>query len=323
MCGRIEALSAIPRRRAGLLGAAGLVSATLPARAQNAVPPSPGWRRTKVGGFAVTTLFDGSARFDLNGFVTNVPVERVRAALAESFLPPDHYRSIYTIPVVDTGRTQVMFDVGTGGQLAPTAGQLAANMQAAGLDPARIGIVVLTHFHGDHITGLTTRDNQPVFPNAEIVVPAAEWRFWTDRGNETRVAPGQRGHFANTARRFGPYAGRIRQVEDGQEVTPGIRAVATPGHTPGHMSFLVADGSAQLMVLGDVTHRPELFARHPGMHIGLDVDPVLAEATRRRVLDRMVADRLRVTGYHHPFPALGYFERAGDGYRFVLEDWTS
>lgn len=313
-------MAIITRRGAGLLAATGLVAGALPARAQ-AAPVSPGWHRTKVGGFTVTTLFDGSARFELPGFVTNVPVEQVQAALAESFLPPDHYRSIYTIPVVDTGRTKVMFDVGTGGQLAPTAGQLYANMQAAGLAPADIGIVVLTHFHGDHITGLTTRDNQPVFPNAEIVVSAAEWRFWGDRSNETRVIPSQRVHFANTARRFGPYAGRIREIEDGQEVTPGIRAVSTPGHTPGHMSFLVADGPAQLMVLGDVTHRPEIFARHPSMYINLDFDPVMAEATRRRVLDRMVADRARVTGYHHPFPALGFFERSGDGYRFVLEDW--
>ncbi len=313
----------ISRRGAGLAAGAGLLAAALPPRAQGTALASPGWHCTRVGDFTVTTLFDGTARFGLDGFVTNVPVEQVRAALAESFLPPDHYRSIYTIPVVDTGRTQVMFDVGTGGQLARTAGQLATNIQAAGLDPARIGIVVITHFHGDHITGLTTRDNQPVFPNAEVVVSAAEWRFWSDRSNEGKVRESQRVHFANTARRFGPYAGRIRQIEDGQEVTPGIRAVSTPGHTPGHTSFLVADGAAQLMVLGDVTHRPELFARHPGMHVNLDFDPALAEATRRRVLDRMGADRMRVTGYHHPFPALGYFERAGEGYRFTLEDRTS
>jgi glyoxylase-like metal-dependent hydrolase (beta-lactamase superfamily II) len=313
----------ITRRGAGLGAMAALAGAALPVRAQSPEAASgPGWRRTRLGGFTVTTLFDGTARFALDGFVPNVPLADVQAALAESFLPTDHYRSIYTIPVVDTGRTLVMFDAGTGGQLSPTAGQLAAAMQSAGIDPARIGVVVLTHFHGDHISGLTTRENQPIYPNAEIVVAAPEWRFWTDRSNEAGAPAGQRPHFANTARRFGPYAGRIRQIEDGQEVVPGIRAVATPGHTPGHTSFLVADGTQQLMVLGDVTHRPELFARHPAMHVSIDFDPVMAEATRRRVLDRMVADRMRVTGYHYPFPALGYFERAGQGYRFSPEDWS-
>ncbi|OYW08154.1 MAG: hypothetical protein B7Z53_05220, partial [Rhodospirillales bacterium 12-71-4] len=162
-------MTQLTRRGAGLAGLATLAAGALPAAAQNAPAPAPalgnpGFHRFKVGGFTATTLFDGTARLNLPGFVGNAPLAEVQAVLAESFLPTDHYLTPYTVTVVDTGRMLVMFDAGTGGQLSPQAGRMAANMQAAGIDPARIGLVVFTHFHGDHITGLTTRDNQPVFP---------------------------------------------------------------------------------------------------------------------------------------------------------------
>jgi glyoxylase-like metal-dependent hydrolase (beta-lactamase superfamily II) len=319
-----HAMTSFTRRTAGL-GALGALAATaLPAAAQ---APSrignPGFQRFRVGGLTVTILSDGIARRDVAGFVLNAPLTDVQAVLAESFLPTDTYPAGYAPVVLETPRGLVMFDVGTGAQLAPTAGQLADNMRAAGLDPARVATIVFTHFHGDHITGLTTRENQVVFPNAEIVVPAAEWRFWTDAGNESRSPTPQRPNFANVARRFGPYAGRIRQIEDGQEALPGIRAVASHGHSPGHTSWLVADGAEQLMVLGDVTHRPELFARRPDYQTAFDFDGAAAAETRKRLLDRIVADRVRVTGYHFPFPAVGHFARDGQGYRFIPADWTA
>jgi glyoxylase-like metal-dependent hydrolase (beta-lactamase superfamily II) len=323
-------MSIITRRGAGLASAAALLAAGLQGRAQAqpaapaaAAPGPAGFHRFKVGGFTVTTLFDGTARQNLAGFVRNASVEQVQAVLAESFLPTDHYLAPYTVTVVDTGRALVMFDVGTGGQLSPQAGRLAANMAAAGLDPARITHVVFTHFHGDHITGLTTRENQVVFPNAEIVVPEAEWRFWTDASNETSAPAGQKPNFPNTARRFGPYAGRIRQVQDGQEAVPGIRAVAAYGHSPGHSCWHVADGDAQYMVLADVTHRPELFARRPDFQVMFDFDPAAAAATRVRLLDRIAAERMHVGGYHFPFPAHGFFAREGNGFRYVPADWAA
>lgn len=314
------------RRGACLAAMSGaFAAAALPAGAQQAPAPppldNPGFHRFRVGGFTATTLFDGTARLGLDGFVRNAPPSEVQATLAESFLPTDHYTTPYTVTVVDTGRALVMFDAGTGGQLSPQAGRLAANMRAAGLDPARVGLVVFTHFHGDHISGLTTRENEAVFPNAEIAVPAAEWRFWTDRGNEGSAPERQRPNFANTARRFAPYAGRVRHVEDGGEAAPGIRAVASPGHTPGHACWHVADGADQLMVLGDVTHRPELFARRPEFHVVFDFDPEAAAATRRRVLDRVSAERMHVAGYHFPFPAHGFVARDGQGFRLVPADW--
>ncbi|MBP0491625.1 MBL fold metallo-hydrolase [Pararoseomonas indoligenes] len=320
----------ITRRQAGLSLAAITLAAgaaraqgTAPQPAAPAASSGPGFHRFRVGNFTATTVFDGTATLPLENFVLNAPVETVRDVLAESFLPRDRYVTPYTLTALQAGGRTVLFDAGTGGQLAPTAGSALANLRAAGIEPERVDLVVLTHVHGDHITGLATADGKAVFPNAEIVIPEAEWRYWSDAGNETSAPARQKPNFANLKRRLAPYEGRVRRVEEGQEALPGIRAITTPGHTPGHTSWHVADGDGELIVLGDVTHRPELFARRPGFHVMFDFDPAMAETTRRRVLDRCAADRVRVTGYHFPFPANGYIAWEGEGFRFIPADWTA
>jgi glyoxylase-like metal-dependent hydrolase (beta-lactamase superfamily II) len=315
----------------GLLAAPALLRGSRPALAQGtgtgagepaAQRQAPGFYRFKVGSFTVTTIHDGNFSRPVEGFVANAPLADVQKVLTESFLPTDQLTIPFTVTFVDTGRQLIAFDAGTGGQMAPTAGQMAANMQAAGIDPARVSVVAISHFHGDHITGLTTAQNQVAFPNAEIVVPEVEWAWWTEASNESRSPQGQRGNFANTARRFGPYQGKIRRIADGAEVVPGIRSVSAFGHTPGHTAFHVADGDAQLMYVADATNRPELLARRPDFHIVFDFDPAMAEQARRRLYDRVSADRIRITGYHFPFPATGYMAKEGNGYRFVPATWS-
>ena len=289
-----------------------------------AVAQAPGFYRFKLGSFTVTTVHDGFAQRPVQGFVRNAPLEEVQKVLAEAFLPTETLRIPFTVTFVDTGRQLIAFDAGNG--VTPrgaTNGKMIENMRAAGIDPARVGLVVHSHFHGDHINGLLDAEGGRAFPNAEIVVPEVEWRWWTDTGNETRSPEGQRPNFANTARRFGPYQGRVRQVADGAEVIPGVRAHAAYGHTPGHTVYHLADGSEQMMFVADTTNRPELLARRPDFHIVFDFDPVMAETARRRIYDRVAADRIRITGYHFPFPANGYLAKEGNGYRFVPADWSS
>ena len=319
-------------RRTAFLGAAAALAApallrATPALAQAAAAPSqaPGFYRIKVGGFMATVIHDGFFNFPNAGtnFVRNAPPEAVTAAIREGGLDPAAMRVPFNITFVETPRGLVAFDTGTGGQMAPTAGNLAANMAAAGLDPARVTQVVFTHFHGDHISGLTRADNSVVFPNAEIVVPAAEWAHWMDDAVMSRAPEAARGGFMGARRRFTPYAGKVRQITGDAEVVPGIRAMPTPGHTPGHTCYLIADGADQLLVLGDVTNRPEVNLRNPDWHIVFDMDPVLAATNRRALFDRLAADRIRTVGYHWPFPANGFVVKAGEGYRFAPAEWTA
>jgi glyoxylase-like metal-dependent hydrolase (beta-lactamase superfamily II) len=230
------------------------------------------------------------------------------AGLAENIVPIP-----FTVTVVKLGGKYVMFDAGTGAQLAPTAGLLSSkNMAAGGVDPAKIETIIVTHFHPDHIFGLMAKDtNAQVFPNAAIYVPAPELAFWT---GSSVPAPAQ--GLGNRVKATLPTWKNVQQFEGDKEVIPGVRAVATPGHTPGHTSYVLGSGSQQLLVLGDLTNIPLLFVKNPGWHAVFDADAAMAEANRRKMFDRVIADKATVTGYHYSMPGAGTIAKDGNGYAF-------
>jgi glyoxylase-like metal-dependent hydrolase (beta-lactamase superfamily II) len=206
----------------------------------------------------------------------------------------------------------VLFDSGTGAQLAPTAGNITKNnlWQAAGIDPAQVTNIVISHFHADHISGLMAKDtNAPIFPKAQIHVPAAEYKFWTNPATTAGAAKRIQAVF--------PGWSNIRQFEGDTEVVPGVRAIATPGHTPGHTCYHIGSGNQQLIVLGDLTNIPALFVRNPGWHAMFDSDGPLAEANRRKMFDRVIADKVTITGYHYGFPGAGTIAKDGNSYVFT------
>jgi glyoxylase-like metal-dependent hydrolase (beta-lactamase superfamily II) len=298
---------------------------TAPAAA-GAAQQAPGFFRFKLGDFTVTMVHDGAAvrPNPLQGFILNAEPAQVEAALKDGALPTTNLPNPFTVTFIDTGRGVVAFDAGTGaGQLAPGSGLLPRNLQAAGIDPASVTLVAVSHFHADHITGLTTRENAVVFPNAEVAVPAVEWAFWSDESNMGRAPEGQRPTFANTKRRLGPYQAKMRQYRDGEEVAPGIRALAAYGHTPGHSIFHVTSGNEQLFVMADTSSRPDLFLRNPHWQSVFDVDGAMATETRKRLFGRIADERARFTAYHFNFPSNGYVTRMGDGFRFHPAEWTS
>jgi glyoxylase-like metal-dependent hydrolase (beta-lactamase superfamily II) len=317
-------------RRRSLIASTTLLAAPAFVRttsAQTAPAPqaqAPGFYRFKLGSFTVTTVHDGFFARPLEGFVRNAPLSDVQAVLRDAFLPQDRLVIPFTVTFLDTGRDLVVFDSGNG-VTAPDAtnGRMIANMRAAGIDPARVTRVVMSHFHGDHVNGLLNAEGAAAFPNAEVIVPEAEIAWWGDATNETRSPEGQRATFANSARRLAPYAARLRRIGPDAEVIPGVRSVAAYGHTPGHTCYHIADGAEQMMFVADTSNRPELLARRPDFHIVFDFDAAAAEATRRRIFDRVATDRIRITGYHFPFPANGYLAKEGNGYRFVAADWSS
>jgi glyoxylase-like metal-dependent hydrolase (beta-lactamase superfamily II) len=215
----------------------------------------------------------------------------------------------------------VLLDTGTGGQIAPTAGTLDANLAAAGIDPKAIDQIVISHFHPDHINGLKDPDGKLIFPNAEIMVPEPEWAFWMDEANMAAAPPGLRLSFLNFRRIFSDIARDVTRFQPGREVAPGISTIAAPGHTPGHTVFAVQSGRESLLVLSDTTQHPALFARHPEWQPIFDIDGNAAVATRKQLLDRAATDRMLVTGYHFPFPACGHIVKTATGYEHVPALW--
>src|SRR4029077_667089 len=272
---------------------------------------------------------DGMARFKLpDNLVTNVKREEVNAALAAVHLPPDFFVSPYNPIVVTTGQELVLIDTGTSetafNSTKGATGQLLANLPAAGIDAKAIDTVIISHYHGDHVNGLLKADNSLAFPNAEILVGAEEHKFWMDDGQMSRASKGRMEDlFKNNRRVFsGEVVKRLRTYEWDKEVAPGITALATPGHSWAHTSFVVASGNGKVFVQSDVTHVPFLFAKNPGWHAFVDQDGPQAEATRRRVYDMLVADRMAVQGFHYPFPGLAHVEKDGNGYRVFPAVWT-
>lgn len=300
---------------AGAATGAVAVSATAAAAAEG--KPA-GMLSYRIGDFTCTALNDGAFTRPLDDkFVTNAPFEAVQAALADQLMPTDQITIPFTTFAVDTGTRLVLIDAGTGGQLAPTAGTMLANMAAAGLDPMEVDLVLVSHFHPDHIFGLMTKEGDYVFPNAEIAVPMAEWLYWMDDGEMSRAPEARQGLFKRIREIFGPKASEVRLVGDGEEIVTGIKAMSAHGHTPGHTVFHLASGDDEMMVLGDTTNHPALFVANPDWSVMFDMDPAMAAVSRRRLLDQVTIDRIKVAGYHFPFPNVGRIARDGDGFIFA------
>ena len=322
-------------RRAVLAGAAATTAlsplAAIPA-AHAAAPlagkQAPGWYRYKVGSIEVTAATDGARANPLTDtFIRNVKKDDINKALEAGYMEKDKITVPYTPIAVNTGSKLVVIDTGLGPALYEQSkgavGQFHSNLAAAGIDRGAVDAVILSHFHGDHINGLLAADNKPAFPNAEILVPAGEWKFWNDDGEMSKATGNAlvEGNFKNIKRVFGALGNKVTQYEPGKEVVPGITSVATHGHTPGHVSHIIASGNAKVMVQADVTNVP-LFVQNPGWVIQFDMDAAAAEATRRKFYDMLVAEKMLVQGFHYPFPSLGHIEKAGTGYRVVPVPWS-
>jgi glyoxylase-like metal-dependent hydrolase (beta-lactamase superfamily II) len=300
--------------------------------ARAAAPPvgkqAAGFYRYKIGSFEVTVVTDGMNSNPLSdAYVANAPKDAVNSALEADFLPRDRVSHAYTPVVINTGSKLVAIDTGLGlgayQQSKGAIGQYHTNLQTAGIDRAAVDVVIISHFHGDHINGLVGPENKPAFPNAEVIVPAAEWAFWSDESNASKLPEIARGQMANVKRVFGVLGNKVTRHEPGKELVPGITAMATPGHTPGHTSHIVASGNDKLLVQADVTAGvATLFVRNPEWQFLFDTDKPQAVQTRRKLYDMAAAEKMIVQGYHFAFPSIARVEKSGNGYRLVPVPWN-
>lgn len=299
---------------------------------------APGYYRFRIGEIEVTAVHDGFVHHPLEGLVRNVEYSQVQEAMREAFLSPDALNITFTALVVRNGGRLIVIDAGCGDfgppapghfgastsdQPGPYTGQWLTNFLAAGFDPARVDTVLVSHFHADHINGLRRKTGAFLFPNAEVMVPSVEWAFWMDDARMNQAPDAMKGTFLQARRVFGPLVASVRPYEAGQEIAPGVTAVAAPGHTPGHTAFMIASGDAKLLMVTDASNHPALFVRHPDWSPVFDMDPDLARQTRRRLLDMAASERAQVSFYHAPFPATGHIARQGSGYRFEPVQWSS
>jgi glyoxylase-like metal-dependent hydrolase (beta-lactamase superfamily II) len=268
--------------------------------------------RRQIGDITVTALSDGvlAAPLDVVLGVERTEIERLAGRKPGELLPI----AVNAFLLERAGRWALV-DTGSGNSMGPTLGKLPQNLRALGVAPERIETIFLTHLHPDHSNGLVDDAGNAIYPNAQVILHETEAAFWLDRDEASGATERIRRNIAKTAITMAPYRERMRTVRDGEAV-PGISALLLAGHTPGHTGWLVQSGKDGLLIWGDLVHLAAIQIARPDTGLVYDVDPQAACATRRRMFDRVAADKLAVAGAHLDLPGFGTIVRKGAGFAF-------
>jgi glyoxylase-like metal-dependent hydrolase (beta-lactamase superfamily II) len=268
--------------------------------------------RRQIGDITVTALSDGvlAAPLDVVLGVERAEIERLAGRKPGELLPI----AVNAFLLERAGKCALV-DTGSGNSMGPTLGKLPQNLRALGVAAERIETIFLTHLHPDHSNGLVDDAGNAIYPNAEVVLHETEAAFWLDRDEASGATERIRRNIAKTAVTTAPYRARMRTVRDG-DAAPGISALLLAGHTPGHTGWLIQSGKDNLLIWGDLVHLAAIQIARPDTGLVYDVDPQAACATRRRMFDRVAADKLAVAGAHLDFPGFGTIVRKGSGFAF-------
>ncbi len=298
-------------RRAALAGAAAAplaatISSPLQAAGTGDMPKPLHARAFQVGDYTVHSLLAGSTARDgvkdiFGGGASDAAFSEVAS---ENFISDESAQFYFTPTLVDTGSQKILFDTGL------NAGGITQALADAGVTPDEIDVVVLTHMHGDHIGGMAKEDGTPTFANASYITAAREYDHWTG-------LPEGNGGGDRVRAVVAPQAEKMSFIEDGGTVASGVTGMAAFGHTPGHMVYMIESGGQRLLLTADLANHYVFPFAHPEWQTSFDSDKDEASATRRRVLEMLADSRTPMIGYHMPFPAAGFVEKRGEGFRFV------
>jgi glyoxylase-like metal-dependent hydrolase (beta-lactamase superfamily II) len=280
-----------------------------------------GYYRLMLGKFEITALSDGTVTIPLNQLLTHGSQNEINDVMRRAGVDPANTETSINAFLIHTGSRLALIDAGAG-SVFPNGGHLAASLRAAGYRPEDITDVMLTHIHPDHSAGLTIK-GKAVFPNATVHVQERDAAFWLDANNA--AAYPQHAHaFAQARLDLAPYlkAGRVRRFSGDEELVPGVRAVAAPGHTPGHSFYAVESEGQKLLLWGDLIHGKDAQFHAPGIAIQFDVDETAAAAQRARAMADAAANGYLVGAAHISFPGIGRVVRDGASYLWMPVNYS-
>ncbi len=271
-----------------------------------------------IGGMEVTTLSDGFLTQPADFMFAPMPQEELAAFLATRGMTRDaNLTPPCNVTLVRHEDRVILFDAGSGPGFLDTVGDLPDALAALGVDPGDVTHVVFTHGHADHLWGVLDDFDEPFFSNAQHMMGRVEYDYWADPATIDTIAEDRVPMAAGAKRRLDVIGDQFAFFEDGAEILPGVSARATFGHSPGHMSFALADGGATAMVIGDALLNDHTAFAHPDWPIGADSDHEAAATVRAGLLDQLATDRMTLIGFHLPGSGIGHVERHEGAYRFA------
>ena len=282
--------------------------------------------RFKLGSFECVAISDGAFNYPPESLFANVAPQQVAEVLRQHNLPTGYITTPYTCLLINTGQHRVLIDTGAGniGVLAArmfpsvdhsttVTGKLAGNMRAIGIQPSQIDTVIITHAHPDHVGGTLDEAGELVFPNAHYFIAKDEWDFWLSDAAATKTPA----TMVNIARQnLAPLHDRLTLIDDGASIVPGIQAIATPGHTPGHIALSIVSDGQRALHISDVVLYP-LHLEYPDWLPVFDISPEQAAISKHRIFNRAAEEQALVFGHHFPpFPNLGYVQKTETGWQW-------
>ena len=299
-------------RRKFMAAAAGLIAAgILPKNVMALAGPY----MFKQGAYDVTVVSDGTLLLPTSIIDSGGKPEEV-VKLLGAMVQGDKAQFEASPLLLKSGSELILMDTGAGGGFQPTAGKILESLKAAGVEPTAITKVIFTHGHPDHCWGTIGKDGKPVFANASFHMGETEWNFWTATDLASKMPKEMQGMVTGTQSQLGALKDQIKLFKTGAEVLPGIMALDTSGHTPGHVSFELAGGDG-MIVTGDAITNPMVFFAHPDWKFNFDADHNTAIANRKKLLDMASAGKKKLLGYHWPYPGIGMAEKKDGAYVYV------
>ncbi|RDW14774.1 MBL fold metallo-hydrolase [Paracoccus thiocyanatus] len=283
---------------------------------------NPGFHHFRIGQIRATVLYDGWLDHPLDGFLGG-PRDEIARFQRDHFLSETRWPMDENCLFVQIGDQNILIDTGLGARrwFGGHGGRLQESMAEAGIDPASVTLVLLTHADTDHAFGLVDAQGRRVFPQARIAVSKLEYEHWVDgiALDGKRPNPEWR---SVTMRALAAYREGAIWLQDGDRIVPGLTAIATPGHSPGHFAFRLESEGDILYVLGDAVHHQVIELARPDWPFLWDFDPDLGVRSKRKILAMAAAEGALCHGFHFPWPGLGRLRRDGQGYVWVPRPLT-
>lgn len=284
---------------------------------------APGYHRMLLGDFEVTAISDGTVDLTVTDLLTNTTPTKVRSALARAYLK-DPVETSVTAYLINTGSKLVLIDTGAGAFFGPTVGKLMGNLKASGYQPEQIDEVYVTHMHADHIGGLVSGD-KIAFPNAIVRADRRDADYWLSKANMDAAPKEAKQFFEAAMAAVNPYIAtdKFKPFDGNSELTPGIKAVAAHGHTPGHNIYVVESQGQRLVLWGDLMHVAAVQFAEPAVTIRFDTNPKAAATQRKKEYADAAKRGHWVAAAHLPFPGIGHLRADGKGYDWIPANYSA